>query len=475
MCLASAIYVFGYSFELRAQTLEQIEFFLKLEYFGLSFVPYFWFILAYRFHFNKYPSFKVSIVAFIIPFITLFLTATNEYHNLYYATITTVKHDGQILADLTRGPWYYIFVIYSYLLLVIGIISFFRAWRNSSYITKAPSFWMLFGAVSLGLISLCYIFGLFPEGIDFTAFGFLVVAVAYYVALFRCNLLEIEEIFRGIVFSEINEGIIVVDDENRLVDYNNAGQEMFKWLNSSSIGRNVFDFEEAKKILKSNPDNYEVEIIRGGQEKHVYVKKTDIKESGNRIGYVYIFQDITKQKEMIDQLNYMAYNDALTGINNRRKFMEEAEKELSRSKRYGRYTSALMIDIDYFKGINDRYGHHAGDKVIVDIVQMCKSRLRETDLIGRYGGEEFAVLLLETGAENAVAVAEGIRARVADSEIVVRDSVINVTVSVGVATACHLDEDLTLEKLVDNADKALYSAKNSGRNRVNHFNIIQRK
>jgi diguanylate cyclase (GGDEF)-like protein len=108
----------------------------------------------------------------------------------------------------------------------------------------------------------------------------------------------------------------------------------------------------------------------------------------------------------------MANIDPLTELFNRRRFMEQAHIEVSKAKRYGRNISVLMIDIDNFKNINDRYGHLAGDKVLVTIAKECKSRLRNSDVIGRYGGEEFVVLLIETDLQKAYLVAESIRQRI---------------------------------------------------------------
>lgn len=466
MCIFSSIYVFGYSLELRAENLEQIKFYLKLEYFGFSFIPIFWFMLAYKFYYNKYPSFKLNIVVFIIPMLTLFLSATNDYHNLYYANITAVAYEGYIIAQITKGPWYYVFVFYSYMMLIYGIVVFYLSWSKNLFSMASQAFWMLLGSISLGVINIAYLIGMSPKGIDLTPFGFLVVAITYFIALFRYDFLEMEEIIRSIVFSEINEGILVIDDRKRLVDFNRAGQKLFSWLNTSNIGESIYAFEEGKKIMANHGDDYELEVIREEQKEYFRFHVTAIRETGSILGHVYIFQNITKQRDMLIKLNEMAYNDSLTGIYNRRRFLEEAEKELLRSKRFARYISLLMIDIDHFKEINDQHGHLAGDEVIVAIVQECKNRIRATDIIARLGGEEFAIVLVDTDSEKAVIVADDIRRRIADLDMNIYGKSIKVTISIGITTFHYEDNELTLEKLIDNADRALYFAKNSGRNKV---------
>jgi len=127
-----------------------------------------------------------------------------------------------------------------------------------------------------------------------------------------------------------------------------------------------------------------------------------------------------------------------------------------------------MIDIDYFKNINDTYGHIVGDKVLIEVGKRIKQGIRDYDILARYGGEEFIILLPETDLENAIAVAERIRKNIASSEIEINDEVkIPVTVSIGVASANG--NDIILDELIKKADRALYITKNSGRIKVSYI------
>ena len=146
--------------------------------------------------------------------------------------------------------------------------------------------------------------------------------------------------------------------------------------------------------------------------------------------------------------------------------MEEAEKELFRAKTYGSYISVLMIDIDHFKNINDQYGHLAGDKVIKMVTKACKDNLRITDVIGRYGGEEFIIILPDTDKENAIDIAEYIREYIHDLKIEFNEEKIMVTVSIGVVCAIIENDTINIEKIIYEADKGLYYAKNHGRNQM---------
>jgi diguanylate cyclase (GGDEF)-like protein len=176
------------------------------------------------------------------------------------------------------------------------------------------------------------------------------------------------------------------------------------------------------------------------------------------------FAFLVMHRERAEQeLRHLAMHDALTNVLSRRAFLDLAEREVARARRAGGALAVLMLDLDHFKQVNDRHGHQAGDRVLAQFGQRVKGCLRAPDLLGRYGGEEFCALLPATGHEEALAIAERIRAAVAAKPLgALPDAV---TVSVGLASAkagvaCKLDY------LIGRADSALYAAKGLGRNRV---------
>ncbi len=174
--------------------------------------------------------------------------------------------------------------------------------------------------------------------------------------------------------------------------------------------------------------------------------------------------------QVLDELEQRAHTDSLTGLANRGRFMELAEVEIARAKRYQSPYAVMLLDIDHFKGINDKYGHKAGDVVLQELATIMRRTLREVDIIGRIGGEEFAVLLPETGVDEASQVAERLRQVVAHSELPTGDNVsLRITVSIGLAQM--VDQPNALDDILRKADTALYEAKNNGRNRVCVANV----
>lgn len=159
-----------------------------------------------------------------------------------------------------------------------------------------------------------------------------------------------------------------------------------------------------------------------------------------------------------------AQTDSLTGLYNHRHFFELAKKEISRAQRYKHSLSVVMVDIDHFKCINDTFGHPAGDQVLIAIANVCRKLFRNIDIVGRYGGEEFSILLPETPVETATEVAERFRYTIEKTVISYHRRHFSVTVSLGLAA---LRNDCTsLTRLIERADTALYHAKAQGRNRV---------
>jgi diguanylate cyclase (GGDEF)-like protein/PAS domain S-box-containing protein len=174
--------------------------------------------------------------------------------------------------------------------------------------------------------------------------------------------------------------------------------------------------------------------------------------------------DITPQKRMEEKLRELAMQDELTGLYNRRHFLELAESEIARVRRTGAPLSVAILDIDHFKRVNDYFGHAAGDRVLRDLAGSLRETLRGSDVPARFGGEEFVVLLTDTMLEGAVAVTERLRERVGRSEVQLgHGRVARVTVSAGVA---ELAQGERLEGLLERADEALYRAKAEGRDRI---------
>lgn len=468
MCLAIAIYIIGYSLELRATTIEQLQVYLKLEYFGAPFMTVFWFMFSYKFYYNRHASFKLGILIMIVPFLTLFFNVSNDYFHILYRQIDYMPSGNVIIAVLTRGPWYYFYSLYSYVIILYGCFLFFKIWRvSNNKMIKSQSLIMFSGTVMPVLCNMLYLFGFTPIGLDVTPFGLLILAILYGFALFKYDVLELREIVKSVVFEEIDEAILVVDNKNHLVEYNDAASKVFSWMNSDNVGVDISAFDYGNSLMNQKDSVFTMQIITKPLNRYYEFRTSVLKFKNEVVGKVIFFRDVTLEKQMVEKLDQLASFDALSQVYNRRKLLEEADKEAIRAMRYYDHLSVLMIDIDHFKNVNDQYGHLAGDEVIYNVAQTIKNKIRSIDIVGRYGGEEFVAVLSNADRDNALKVAESIRQEIESSKIAYGDDLISVTVSIGLAVVSATNQKaINMMAVINLADQAMYMAKEKGRNQV---------
>lgn len=284
-----------------------------------------------------------------------------------------------------------------------------------------------------------------------------------------------------LLLNSAGEGIYGVDLEGRCTFINPAALGILGFAKEEVVGRNqhvVFHYhyrdgssypQEECPIYQTLRDGIrrEVEdafIRKNGEIFPVQMTVTPMHDDGQLVGAEVIFQDIAKRKEMEQELMRLATTDALTGVANRRHFIEQVETQLAHFRRFGQPATFLMVDIDHFKNVNDSFGHATGDAVLKHFAELSKLRLRRVDTLGRLGGEEFGILLPGTDSAGALHFAERFRQFVADTPAQSGKGTIAFTISIGIA---ELDSnDVIPDSLLARADEALYRAKESGRNRV---------
>ena len=182
---------------------------------------------------------------------------------------------------------------------------------------------------------------------------------------------------------------------------------------------------------------------------------------------VMIALDITERVRLYQENQRLADQDGLTGCINRRHFMALAAQEIERCRRYNRPLSFLMMDIDHYKDFNDRYGHQVGDRLLCHLVSLCQNQIRKVDILGRYGGEEFVILLPETNMAGAMLASERLRHKIEETSVNTPEGELSITVSIGLTSLERgFSETQTVDSLIGRADKALYAAKAAGRNCV---------
>ena len=177
-------------------------------------------------------------------------------------------------------------------------------------------------------------------------------------------------------------------------------------------------------------------------------------------------REIAERLRAEEALRRLATLDPLTGILNRRHLFTLGEREFKRARRYGHPLSAIMVDLDHFKRVNDTHGHACGDQVLIRFCRACQRKLREIDVFARYGGEEFVILLPDTDLTTSTLIAERLRAMVEETPPDTEVGAIPITISLGVSSMEGNPPPQTLDDLINYADQALYTSKEKGRNRV---------
>jgi diguanylate cyclase (GGDEF)-like protein/PAS domain S-box-containing protein len=204
---------------------------------------------------------------------------------------------------------------------------------------------------------------------------------------------------------------------------------------------------------------------RDGEEFWIDTNIVPLRDAHGRVThFATIGRDLSATKRLQQELQLMASTDPLTGLLNRRRFLEQAEAEFLRSQRYQHELAAVMLDIDHFKAINDSHGHFVGDQVLTAMSRATENLLRGTDIIGRWGGEEFVILMPETPLAGAAILAERLREVLARLCVDTAARPLRFTVSAGVAARGGPDASIT--DILQRADSALYAAKQRGRNRI---------
>jgi diguanylate cyclase (GGDEF)-like protein/PAS domain S-box-containing protein len=283
--------------------------------------------------------------------------------------------------------------------------------------------------------------------------------------------------FRAIFNYVRDYSIYTVTLDGLVEEWNLSLQRLGGWGAADVQGRHIRMFFPSDDSSLPQPDALLAEAKRIGS---VETEGWQLKRDGSRLwgntvitalpdetgavrGFVVVARDMTERKRMEDELKHLAIVDPLTGAFNRRHGLACLAAEFDRRARSGQLCAVLMLDIDWFKTINDRYGHDAGDDVLCALVVTCNAMLRTVDMLARWGGEEFLILLPDTGAEAAVAIAERLRKSASAMTVPVGgDGGIGFTVSIGVAVPVSDD----LHDLLRRADGALYAAKTGGRKRV---------
>lgn len=466
-----AIYDIGYAMEINTVDIAETFFWVRFQHWGIQLITPTWFLFALLIMGKKKRISPYSIaLLFLLPIIALAASQTLGAANLLHPNPGLAE--GELLSRFVydRGWAIYLVTIMQTSLLIASLLLFAKSLAKGFPIPRNQSAIYLLGTALPLASSIAYNFGLTPHNADTTPLVLGLSVMLFMIGFFKVGLLDIVPLARDVIFEGQGDGVLVIDRRGRLTDSNQGMRSILPALENTESGTSARDtfigHSALEELLDRDPPSaieYEVATASGSRIFHVTSAQLH-GASGKSLGKLLTFHDVTEMKELQRRLETMATHDELTGLYNRRYLNDFAAREIDTARSDNGDFSAIMLDLDYFKRINDTYGHAAGDLVLVAVAKACQRSLRHDDVIGRFGGEELLVLLPKTAAEAAGFVAEKLRITIESCRVPYDGQTIGVTASLGVASlspACA-----TLKDLLIAADMALYKAKDSGRNRV---------
>lgn len=426
---------------------------------------------------------------FVVPVISIAVLFTNQHHHLFY-TVFSLVPSRQIF-----GVYFIIHTIYSYLCIGIGVTYLIIFSIKNYGVFSRQSSLILIGIIFSLIMDTISTFKIldWPTTIENIAFA---VTISFFIiATIKFDFLNVIPIALQTVVDLISDSYVVIGEDFEVIDYNRSFVKGFNGVSRKvdimTIIRNNYSDADAKRfagfldeaVRTQKKVSFEIRKSTDKTIVHYIVEITPINVSGNHIGTIILKRNITEHKnnlkevlELNEKLQSLATRDWLTQAYNRYFFDERLQQEIDRVNRlqvYGQMPDKsinnfglIMFDIDYFKIYNDNNGHPAGDELLQTMVTIVKNVLYPTDILCRYGGEEFAVICCQTSENGIKTVAEKIRKTVEHHEFRFQDKQPDGNLTVSIGAACCSIANMKKDDLIKTADNNLYIAKSTGRNKV---------
>lgn len=463
LALAVLFYTIGLYFELDATNLSSAYMALRVQYLGIPFLAVCLYMFVRDWD-NRTPKGSLKHFGlFAFSYLCLFLANAYPDITLFFRQLS-YNADATPQLTITRGPFFYLLIGYSLLFTALTAYEVLRYFPNVTPGEKRQRLMFILAAIlpNMSVAVLALDHTLVPAQLGPASLVLALCILSYYILNYRARD-WMPYAMEGVV-DRMNDGFVLIDYRDRFVTANHIAERYFPALSGIASGTPVRHVPDFPPLLLGEGDESAPEFtLPNGITLRASISQI---EHGNEpICKCIMLYDITETKALMNELEELATHDNLTGILNRATFFKMANRDFDLHMRTQTNAALLMIDIDYFKEVNDNHGHLFGDMVIAELGRLLQSRMRRTDIGGRYGGEEFAIFLPTTDERGAMIIAEDIRIAVEDTLFVAGGVSHTVTVSIGVAPLEHFRHKEFTDLIAD-ADVALYRAKNTGRNRV---------
>jgi len=465
-------------------------FWMQVMYLGVVTVPALFLVFTLQItHREKWLTARIFYLLCIEPVLLLLLIWFRI--DLVFERIELDPQASLATLVLYRGPAFWINAAYSYMLTLLALIIL-----GGSSLRANPFFRRQYLVILLGSM-IPFAASLFRQfsytvlaNLDYAPLTFGISGVLYAYAVFRHQFMDLLPVARGHLIESMSDGVLVVDAQGRIVDINPAMKNFLADNLSTPIGRNISEVLDlwtynVEDLLDGFETRTELKLPHR-PSRYLDLRVTPLYNDQNILkGRLIVFRDVTDRKEvekdlrramdrlqtqlieigmLQSQLREQAIRDALTNVFNRRYLEETLERELARAEREVYPLCVIMMDLDYFKDVNDTYGHEAGDVVLKTLAETVKRQSRHGDFVCRYGGEEFVLVMPNIAIAIARERAEELHQVI--NSLNIRYGVFNLTTTISMGVAAYPEHGKTKEGLLRAADQAMYAAKNAGRNRV---------
>ena len=485
LALWSGAYAVSWSVTARGAELA----FLDATYVGVGIVPAAFLIFCLRLRGSTWPARPARLGWLAVgPVLGLLAAAINPAH-LFYPHVGAVTIAGRAVLAWTRGPLFWVNAAYAYLLLAVSYWALARGISSREAVRRRQRTSALAAATIPLLANVATETGLVRiSSLDVTPVAFTATAAIFAWSIFHQRLLDVVPVARHILVETMADGVVVIDHRGRIADLNPAAARLVRtiWPEAGSdlLGFRAVELWSEWPAIAESVDGLVTRHVGpavGGKDLEIQVTHLAVPDQVHD-GALLVIRDVTERNSVqrqlvaantalrikVDEIEQLrirlaeeAIRDPLTGLHNRRHFDEVLGAILARAERDGSLVSLVLLDVDHFKDLNDRWGHAAGDRVLQHAGAVLRRSTRAGDVACRWGGEEFVLIL--PGATTAQAMeraAEWIGVSTAPSD----GDPIAYTLSAGVST--FPADGTTADALFGNADRALYAAKRSGRARA---------
>ena len=488
--LSTFIWSGAYAINWSVVGLDDKIFWMKVMYFGVLGVPTLFLIFILEItHHEDWLTARNFVLLGIQPFVMLVTVWSDIY--LVFDRIDLQWVDGFMVLRIERGFGFWVNTYYSYAIILLAFFILVVGFLPANPFFKRQHLIIMVGSIIPFATSILTQTN-YTElaDLDLAPISFGVSSILYAYAIFRHQFMDLVPVARGHLIESMSDGVLVLDEYGRIVDINPAMQNILENEPASYLGQNAAVIlklweQNVEQLLNGIETRTELKIARK-QSSYLDLRITPLYDDNHRMnGRLMVFRDITDRKEvekdlrramdrlqtqlieigvLQSQLREQAIRDALTNLFNRRYLEETLERELARATRESYPLCVIMMDLDYFKDVNDTYGHEAGDVVLKTLAETVIRKSRHGDFVCRYGGEEFVLVMPNINIEKTRERAEDLHATI--NALNIQYGRFNLTTTISMGIAWYPAHGTTKEALMRAADMAMYIAKNTGRNRV---------